>query len=596
MTLRPFANAFCLFDPEPARLEQLQRGLAFTGEFELKRPAPGWVVGVTELPGGPPAAAEAEAAGLVFCEGADRVFGAAKPDADAIARMALENPGKLDSLPGDFAFFAFGSGGEAAAVRSCGGTVPIYVWFDETTIALGTRLDYFVRFLPEPVALDPFVNAVWTTGWSLFPDSRTFLKGVSILEHGHYIQIRNGRRTAAGAYWDPRPGLGDVPKIDPQRPAQLRQLLIDGLRRDLDPDGGNLLTLSGGVDSSSLGALAVGTLGMPVSALSFLPVPETGRKRDEHYIDHLMDHFPIRPNWRVTLDVPKRLELLGLVRNACSQIVHPALCMLEQLQGEADVRVLFGGEFADEVTGTISLLPDWATHTTLRELLAGGRSTWPTRSVRDLARWGKRRVVNALRRTRVPFPGTLPEVVRDELRREYADWLADRRRRAGRDRRPLRQLALRTELDHFIAMNWEACSPLGIRRSLPFFNREVLELAFSCHPREQLGGGTKTLLRSALEGDVPSENLGRRDSGTTPSPLGMLRWTEPLDEQLQAVVREDWFPRPPAEVEEFDAFRLAQLSQIARNRRTAEGASSHMASGFSARIPPQPAPDSGGRL
>ncbi len=62
-------------------------------------------------------------------------------------------------------------------------------------------------------------------------------------------------------------------------------------------------------------------------------------------------------------------------------------------------------------------------------------------------------------------------------------------------------------------MHWEMTSALGVRRCFPFVTREVLELAFECHPAELVGPGTKRLLRSALANDVPRFNLERPDKG-----------------------------------------------------------------------------------
>jgi hypothetical protein len=80
----------------------------------------------------------------------------------------------------------------------------------------------------------------------------------------------------------------------------------------------------------------------------------------------------------------------------------------------------------------------------------------------------------------------------------------------------LAYFALNADEDSFVAMNWEALSVLGIRRSWPFFNREVLELAFECHPSELIGPGVKKLLRAALSDDVPPTNLNRQTRGTWP--------------------------------------------------------------------------------
>ncbi len=562
-------------DLDRGRLGRLDAVLAGTREFEILRPSSNWTVALAPLPDGVPEHPDVRDAGLVFCEGAERATGgsaARRHSASDVATLALEAPHRLAELDGDFTFVAFGHDGQAIAVRSCGGLVPVYHWSDGQRVAIGTRLDYFLRFLPTPPELDRLVNGIWVTGWALLPDGRTFLEGVSLLDRGRYLRVGIDGRLGVGAYWDPRPAIGQQLRCDPERPRQLRRLLVDTLTRDLDPGGMNLLTLSGGVDSASLGALAVGTLGIPLAALTFLPPDPDGRRRDERYVDILASQCRFQPHWRRRLGIEERIELLRRRNVACFQVPHPVLAVLPELVEEHPIRVLVGGEFADEVVGTFALLADWARHTSVLGLLRGGPSSWPTGTTRDLARWGKHRLLRALRRVRLPFPDQLPQIVQAELHDEYAEWHDRQHSFALADRRPLRQLALSTSQDPFVVMNWEATSPLGVRRSLPFFNREILELAFACHPQEQIGPGTKKLLRAALHDDVPAENLRREDKGTSPSKAVQLPWTEALDEQLARIVRPDWFPRPPALLEQSDAWRLALLAQIAESRHDAVAA------------------------
>jgi len=60
---------------------------------------------------------------------------------------------------------------------------------------------------------------------------------------------------------------------------------------------------------------------------------------------------------------------------------------------------------------------------------------------------------------------------------------------------------------------------------LPFFNREVLELAFRCHPSELLGPGTKLILREALRDDVPPRYLLRDDKAVWRPHFVTARWS-----------------------------------------------------------------------
>ena len=451
--------------------------------------------------------------------------------------------------------------GAATVVRSAGGLVPFYLSRAGSRVAIGTRLGDFVRFLPDEPQLDPLVNAVWTTGHGLFPDGRTFLFGVTILDRGSFTRLEPGRPIVTERYWDPRPE-----RLTPPSPARLRdhaerlrRLLIDKLARDLDPDGGNLLTLSGGVDSSSLGALAGGVVGRKVWTWSLLPAPEDLFQHEMSYIAPLAERYGFERRWEVRLNAQTRIELLRSTPRVAFHVIHPALCDLPRVLREAPVRVLFGGEFADEVCGSVLTLPDWAAHTSLVGLLATLHEL-PT-GPRDVLRWAKQRWLTLKRRPALPFPDELPDFIRAEIREEYREWLERRRRDAARDGAPLRHLALRAEADGFVAMNWEATTALGVRRSFPFFNREALDLAFECHPSELVGPGTKKLLRAAVRDDVPARNLGRLDKGHWGRYLdgARLPWQASLPDTLGCMIRSEWYAKRPNSLAFHDLAALWQL-------------------------------------
>ncbi len=54
------------------------------------------------------------------------------------------------------------------------------------------------------------------------------------------------------------------------------------------------VAMSGGVDSSAVGALAAGALGRPVSALTVLPGDPFARKRDLGFIESLERAVPMK--------------------------------------------------------------------------------------------------------------------------------------------------------------------------------------------------------------------------------------------------------------------------------------------------------------
>lgn len=576
MTRPPLANIFAFHDADPSSLEATARDLESSGEFkQVWRPAPGWVAAAAPLPDSEPDNARVRESGLAFAEGRDRVTAGtlgSRGIYEDIAKRTDASPEGLAALPGDFGFVRFRPGGEATVVRSCGGLVPFYLWQSGERRAVATRLGDFVRYLPDEPCIDPLVNAVWTTGHAFFPDGRTFLAGVRILDRGGFARLERGGACGLGRYWNPRPKrlTRPTPERIREHAERLRTILCEKLMRDLDPEDGNLLTLSGGVDSSSLGALAAGTLGRKVWTWSFLPDPQDLFEREMSFIAPLAGRFGFERQWGVRARERTRIDLLESAPRTVFHVIHPALCDLHRIQREAPVRVLFGGEFADEVCGSAFTFPDWVNHTSLPALLAG---SFPAGS-RDVLRWVKHRVFAAARRPRLPFPEALPDLVREGVRQEYREWLERRTREAASDHDPWRHLSMRAEADGFVAMNWEATSALGIRRSFPFFNREVLELVFECHPAELVGPGTKKLLRAALRGDVPMPNLERADKGHWGSYLRGVKLPprEILPDMLEPMVRADWFPCPPPLLDAWEAFNLSQLAlfvEATRSRRLA---------------------------
>jgi len=156
--------------------------------------------------------------------------------------------------------------------------------------------------------------------------------------------------------------------------------------------------------------------------------------------------------------------------------------------------------------------------------------------------------------------------VRSDVQDEYRQWYLARQTRAARDKQDGRFLALRAESSGWVAMNWEAASAVGVRRSFPFFTREVLELAFECHPSELVGPGYKKLLRAALHADVPALNLSRTDKGGwgRQLPATKLLNAIPLPDTLAQVVDPAWMDAQPQSTRFSDLQGLVQLQVFAK--------------------------------
>jgi len=574
MNRPPLANLFAIYDSDPAALAAFERDLQSSGEFaHVWRPADGWAAAATPLPDSLTddvyAGGLVQKYGLAFAEGRDLLVDDQPDSVDAlrlIVDLADHHPADLDALPGDFGFIRFRAGGGATVVRSCGGLVPMYIkqGGEGKRWAIGTRLGDFVRYLPEESVLDPLPNAIWASSWIMFPEGRTFLKGVRLLERGCYAHLNGQARIAP--YWNPRPDHIPYPgkEIQREHAARLREILIAKLERDLDPEGGNLPTLSGGVDSSSLAALAGGVVGRDLMLWSLIP-----RKEREDLVAHAMSfieplaqQYGFTRRWVVNWHERLVLDLWRQAPQVVFHVVHPALCSLPGLMREAEVRVLVGGESADAMCGSKFTLPDWARQTSLFRLLTDGG--WLRKDPRGLARWARFRLALLRGRDPMTFPRELlaedatndrplhffhPDVIA-----EYREWWDGQRRGLHADHDPWRYLELHTRsFDGFVPMNWEVCSALGVRRSLPFHTREVLELAFACHPAELYGPdpGAKRLLRAALHNDVPHHNLYRADKSSRDEDARARHAAvqgpppNPLPQELAALLDPAFFAHPP---------------------------------------------------
>ena len=563
MTLPPLANVFAFSSPDPDLRDEVAADLLRSGSFaEVWRPHPQWVVAEAPLPDSPPTVEEAKRAGLVFVEGRNRLVGGAHPQ-EAVARLLdvlAAGPSRLATLPGDFGLVQFRGDGSAFVARSCAGRVPLYVWGDDTSVAIATLQRDLVAHLPGKVEIDPLSQATWMTRWPLTVDDRTLVAGARLLPSGHCCVVARARPATFERYWDPRPErpAGASPASLATHAAQLRELLVSHLGEELDPDGRNVLSASGGVDSSSVGALAVGPAQRPISiTVSLVPPSDPVLAREMTWITPLLDHLGVERR-DFLYGLPAVDRLYRETPPSFVPTIHPVLCRLTQLVEEADVRTYVGGEFCDDLFGALRI-HDWNEAVSPWQALR--RTGKEPHGRGSVLRWARDRAFRVLNRPILDAPSRLPEPVRASLQEEYAEWYRRRRRQFGSDKRPRRYVLERTPYGlSWIEMNWEITSLLSVRRVFPFITRAMLELGAACHPHEVLADGPKTLLRTGLKGDVPSRNLERRDKGgwgrKSPRPPVAAPGTLPME---AAAILEDAWLSPPDECESRVAWPLLHL-------------------------------------
>ncbi len=484
--------------------------------------------------------------------------------------FVVEAPGKLNSLPGDFAFIAFSPSGKVLAVRSCAGNMPIHLMESPNLVCISTRIAEIVRFSSGQVEIDPLVWAAYASGCTVLPDNRSFLRFTSMVPSGYSCLIEPRTRAKFIKYFDPVPLEWPLPtkQVVIEHCDTLKSILLTNLRDGLSGNGINLLALSGGVDSSSIGALAVQELGLSVASVSLLPPPgATGESKERYYVESLGKQVNFREQLTYGLDLPALLDLVKQVPDVGFPVPHSVYCGIEvflrDLQGSgSEVRVIFGGEHADEVCGSYVTLPDWAMATKFRTLI--GELTRLPMGPKDLGRWLAWRIMWLMNRPRIYMPKKLLGIFAPELQEEYVEWRA-RHIGAASSQGAWPFLSLWRSQAGWVSMGWEVGSSVGLRRVLPFLSRQTLELVYSCNPSELVGPGPKKLLRGALEGLVPASHLYRPDKGSNIIPQhGKIRWTARLSENTASLISPSW-QDPPKQIGYPEIFPLTLLERASRS-------------------------------
>lgn len=557
------ANLFASYSENPRVNERVRARIQSVPAAHALEPMPGWVVGVTPLPGCTPVRQAPGHPECFFAEGMDRLSSA---DLDRLCELAATSPERIAEVPGDWGFCRLEPRGRVLVVRSCGGKVPFYIWDTKQTRGFSTLMGDVVRWRDEEPELDPLVNAIMLSWFPAAPDDRSLLTGVRLVRRGHFAVVGCRDRPRQRSYWDPRDrppprAMGRVPDALAEA---FRADLIETLERELEPGGHHLATLSGGVDSSALVHLAAGTLGRRISTISFVPSTESVRRREIDYIDRVTGPLSIRPAFRFQIDPAMRIELARNSPPVAVHMMNPGLASLHRVTRQGAFATLMGGEYADNLCGSALSQRDWRQSVPFSRTLRLGELPFGRR---EPIRWLRQRRLDLRGQQPHLRPLRLPFLVRPGLNEEYQEWLIRRRSTILALRCPWRRMhASLTEDDYSVAMHWEVTSWHGLRRVTPFMTRCTIEIGYSVHPDDLVGPGTKRLLRRALHGDVPAANLYRGDKGgweTPPDNPSGDPWRVRIPSVLEPIVRDEWVPHPPARLAWQEAARLWQLLNFA---------------------------------
>ena len=161
----------------------------------------------------------------------------------------------LSKLRGMFAFVIWDRmTNDVFAARDQIGVKPFYFWCDSEMFVACSEIRPLIRHEAVGRYFDPEgVIEYLSFGNNL--GQRTLIAGIEVLPPGHTLRITEGR-LAIAEYWDVLP-ISDGPVSARQAEEELAALLDESVAMSLVSDVPVGLTLSGGIDSSLVAALAV---------------------------------------------------------------------------------------------------------------------------------------------------------------------------------------------------------------------------------------------------------------------------------------------------------------------------------------------------
>jgi asparagine synthase (glutamine-hydrolysing) len=224
------------------------------------------------------------------------------------------------------------------------GIKPLYYYLDQEKLVFAseTRALAASGLFPQesnPPALIAFLL------WGSVPVPLTTLKGVQSLPAGHYLVLHQGR-VRLERYYDLWTDGGEPP--DPCRPDDLRALLAETVGLHLISDAPLGVFLSGGIDSSSLVALAalarqdrLTTLSINFEEAEFSEEPYQRLVVEKYHTDHRVLTLTRR---RFLEDLPRALAAMDQ-----PSIDGLNTWFVSRLAREAGLKAVLSGTGGDEV-------------------------------------------------------------------------------------------------------------------------------------------------------------------------------------------------------------------------------------------------------
>jgi len=438
-------------------------------------------------------------------------------------------------LDGDFAIVVFDQG-DLLAVRDHMGVRPLYIASDGMRHAFATHPSLLLQLAWVDRSIDTMRVADYLL--SLYEDGEeTFYRGVRRLPAGHALRYnRSGRRL--WRYWDLDPDFEHQAGSDDQYAERFLQELRRSVRDRLTESSPFGATLSGGLDSSSVTAMARSLLkGRDLHTFSAV-FAESPRSDERSYIAKVVDQGGIASH----VIEAGGLAPIGSLHDVRSHLFEPffapnlflhaallraskvAGCsvLLDGLDGDTAVShglarlqelarglhwILLGQEIRGLATGIASTSPAGLLWRSVVRPLLLRPPRLLLRRLRPLPQspWGAEALLNE-------------EFARAQHLQERYLTLSEMRSAPAKTQRREHIRRITWPLHGFmLEMLDRLGSAIGVESRYPFYDRGLIELSVSLPADQKLRGGwTRFVLRRSMSGLLPHTvawRVGKSDLG-----------------------------------------------------------------------------------
>jgi asparagine synthase (glutamine-hydrolysing) len=259
--------------------------------------------------------------------------------------LEQEGARALGRIRGMFAFAAW-DGDELLVVRDRVGIKPLFYAEGPERLAVASEIAALLAMKRVDRQIDPrAIDEYLTHGY--VPPPRTALLGCRELPPGHLLRFRRGRATVVERWWAPPTELSQARL----RPEDLRGALDDAVTAHLVSDAPVGVFLSGGLDSSTLVALAsrhypgrLKTMCVAFGAEATFDERSYARDVADRYGT---DHTELEVRAEVAAIVPELARHFGQPFGAPPAVLSYALSRA----AAAHVKVALAGDGGDEILG-----------------------------------------------------------------------------------------------------------------------------------------------------------------------------------------------------------------------------------------------------